>query len=254
MAEETTPTASVTSTVQPATVLSTPESSEAKPSNPTLLETSGKEPTPEQKAVKDAADAANKRLMEADESTLSAEDKAKKLELVKAQSLANADKVPEKYEFKVPEGMTIDSMAVEAFTPLFKELGLSQEKAQKLVDVYAPFVKQQVEATRQAALTEYKTMVSGWEKESVAELGKNGSDAKQELAFAAKGRDMFATPELIKLFSTDETGLGNHVEVVKFFAKVGKAISGDKLADGKSAANDSSEDAVARRMYPTMNK
>ena len=44
---------------------------------------------------------------------------------------------PESYtDFSVPEGHTLDAAAIESATPLFRELGLSQDQAQKLVDFY----------------------------------------------------------------------------------------------------------------------
>ena len=45
---------------------------------------------------------------------------------------------PESYtDFSVPEGHTLDAAAIESATPLFRELGLSQDQAQKLVDFYS---------------------------------------------------------------------------------------------------------------------
>lgn len=45
--------------------------------------------------------------------------------------------VPESYTFDMPEGVELDTAAVEKFTPLFKEAGLTQEAASKLVAAYA---------------------------------------------------------------------------------------------------------------------
>src|SRR5262245_55633150 len=51
-------------------------------------------------------------------------------------------KAPEKYaDFKIPDGMAVDAKALEAFTPALRELNLTQDQAQKLVDVYATNVK-----------------------------------------------------------------------------------------------------------------
>ena len=45
---------------------------------------------------------------------------------------------PETYaDFKAPEGQTLDKATIEAALPIFKELGLSQDAAQKLVDFHA---------------------------------------------------------------------------------------------------------------------
>ncbi|HET9131900.1 MAG TPA: hypothetical protein VFO86_13180, partial [Terriglobia bacterium] len=45
---------------------------------------------------------------------------------------------PEKYaDFTLPEGFKFDDKTLEAATAVFKDLNLSQEGAQKLVDLYA---------------------------------------------------------------------------------------------------------------------
>jgi hypothetical protein len=47
---------------------------------------------------------------------------------------------PETYEFQMPEGVELDQAAVDRFTPLFKEAGLTQEAANKLVAAYAEHI------------------------------------------------------------------------------------------------------------------
>jgi hypothetical protein len=43
--------------------------------------------------------------------------------------------VPESYELVAPDGVTLDAASVEAATPVFKELGLTNEQANKLVPI-----------------------------------------------------------------------------------------------------------------------
>lgn len=43
---------------------------------------------------------------------------------------------PEKYAFTAPEGQELDTSALAQFEPVARELNLTQEQAQKLVDVY----------------------------------------------------------------------------------------------------------------------
>ncbi|ECV7263739.1 TPA: peptidase, partial [Salmonella enterica subsp. enterica serovar Strathcona] len=42
---------------------------------------------------------------------------------------------PEKYAFTAPEGQELDTSALAQFEPVARELNLTQEQAQKLVDV-----------------------------------------------------------------------------------------------------------------------
>ena len=55
----------------------------------------------------------------------------------KAETKTDAKGPPDKYEFKAPDGWTdkgweLDGAVIESATPLFKELGLTNDQAQKL--------------------------------------------------------------------------------------------------------------------------
>ncbi len=136
----------------------------------------------------------------------------------------NKPVVPEKYEFKLPEGMTLDTDASGKFEVLAKEIGLTQEQAQKLVDIQFDLTKKQADAF-QAGVQE---MIDGWKTETITMLGANKD---KELSFAAKALNQFGTPEFRQLI--DDTGLGNHKDFVSFMIKAGKAISEDNFLEGK---------------------
>lgn len=156
--------------------------------------------------------------------------------------------VPEKYELTLPEDMELDADALELFSPIFKELGLSNENAQKLVEVYAPLVKDQNERFAERAKGEFKTMVDGWKTDTMKELG---ADAKSKLATANKAIDRVGSPELREVL--DQTGLGNNKAFVTMMAKVGEVLGEDGFVEG----NDNpplSPDAALKKMYPTMNQ
>lgn len=182
---------------------------------------------------------------------------AKAAELVKAEALKNetleqkatreasekaatdAKAVPEKYEVKAPEGMEIDSVLLEKITPVFKELGITKEGAQKLVDAYAPHVKAMVETQQKAAIDNWKKYVDGMKTETKTMLG---ADAAKELSFAAKFIDrMSDSPEEAKKLREffEETGVGNHKLLTKLLIKAGKRISSDSFVEGtKSGAGE----------------
>jgi len=161
--------------------------------------------------------------------------------------------VPEKYDLKVPEGMTLDQAMLDKISPVFKELKISQEGAQRLADVYAPYIKEMVEQSRTTAVGEFNKMVGDWKAETTKELSKDGAKSEQELAHAAKFIDKFGGPELRQVLN--ETGLGNHIALVKAFIKAGKAIANDSFPDStKRDVKDDSEEAKAKRMFPSMPK
>ena len=147
-----------------------------------------------------------------------------------AAAAAAPEGAPEKYaDFKLPEGVTADPKLMEAFSATAKELGLSQEKAQKFVDLQAQNVKAEIDAR----LTAFNTQIETWEKETRAHFGAN---ADKEFANAARAVEQIGTPELRTLLN--ESGLGSHPELVKFFAKVGKDFTEDQPVEGRRAGGE----------------
>lgn len=167
-------------------------------------------------------------------------DEKKPAEEAKSEEDAPKTEVPEQYEdFKLPDGVELNSELIEEFKPLAKELGLSQEQAQKLVDLQAKANASQLAAQEQA----YNEQVAGWRKEI-----SEHPESKEMLANARKALDAFATDAEIRHFLTD-TWLGNHPLVIKFLAKIGQSAGEDHFGGSPSkpkAARD------ARAIYHTM--
>jgi hypothetical protein len=183
-------------------------------------------------AVDEAGQAENKRLMEADDKTLSAEELAAKKVLMDAKAAEAAKNVPEKYEVKLPEGLDKDMTLLEKISPVFKELNITGEQAQKLVDVYAPHVKEQM-ANLEKTLKEqqevnFQKFVESERKNTMEKLG---ATAKDELVFAAKSRDRFFSPETQELLNA--AGIANNFSFISDLIRIGRHISEAKLVDGK---------------------
>lgn len=143
---------------------------------------------------------------------------------------------PESYtDFKVPEGLTYDAASAGDFLAVAKELNLTQDQAQKLVDLYANRMLEMQNAP--------KAQSEAWYKESI-KLYKT-----EELDLANKTLSRFADKEFIELLAN--TGLSNHPKMIGLFKSIGEQISEGKFVDsggggiGKSAAE---------ILYPTMNK
>lgn len=137
--------------------------------------------------------------------------------------------VPEKYEVKLPDGVEIDATMMDGLTPVFKELGLTGEQVQKLADVYAPLVKQQVEASQKAAIEMWQQQTNTWKEESKKILGAN---AAKEIGYAAKAIEKSGVKGLRE--TLDETGIGNNPALVQFFAWAGKLVSQDNFVDSSA--------------------
>jgi hypothetical protein len=146
--------------------------------------------------------------------------------------------VPEKYEFRAPEGLRLDDAVLGAFSEVAKELALPQDAAQKVIDKMAP-----VFAARQAE--QLKALSESWVQASVADKEFGGEKIAEHLAVAKKALDELATPELRKLL--DETGLGNHPEVIRVFYRAGKRLSEDTVVGGRRTASPTGD---IRSLYP----
>lgn len=179
-----------------------------------------------------AAEAANAEAAKAE---------AAKAEAAKAEAGKNTG-APETYEFKLPDGVHLPEEGVTAFGEFAKAQDMPQEAAQDLLGKLAPAMQQRQEAVLASAREEWTAQVK-----ADKELG--GDKLEENLAVAVKAREQFGSEELTTLLN--ETSLGNHPALVRFFFKVGKAISedGHVTAGGASAEGKT----PAQKMYPTMN-
>ena len=126
-----------------------------------------------------------------------------------------------KYEFKMPEGVEADEKTLAEFTKFAKELKLTPESAQKLVDLRSAAIV--------AANEAHTARVEGWAEEVKADKVLGGDKLTESLAIAKKAIDL-GPPELKGLL--DSTGLGSHPAVFKWAHAVGKALSEDTFKTG----------------------
>ena len=134
---------------------------------------------------------------------------------------------PEKYEFKPFEGAMLDSEVVSAYSEAARELNLTQEAAQKMLDRIAPVLQQRT--------AEQVTSISNeWANMARSDKEFGGEKLSENLSVAKKALDAFGGPELVSLLN--ESGLGNHPELIRFFYRAGKAISEDRFVTGSSGA------------------
>lgn len=149
-----------------------------------------------------------------------------------------AEGAPEAYEFKVPDGVAFDDAGLQAFGEFAKDADLPQDKAQALLEKLAPAMQQRA----QAAIESTKAQ---WMESSRTDKEFGGDKLTENLAVAKKALDTFGSPELRTLLN--ESGLGNHPELIRAFYRAGKAISEDKVVNG--AGGEAPIDP-AKRLFP----
>lgn len=143
----------------------------------------------------------------------------------KADEGADGDgdqKAPETYaDFTMPEGMELDSALLEQASPLFKELGLTQEQAQKLVD----FQAQQVQASQQGQLEAFNQLKTDWLDQAKSDKEFGGDKFDENVATARLALTKFGSEGLTKLMN--DYGIGNNPEMIRFMVKVGRLMKED---------------------------
>lgn len=152
--------------------------------------------------------------------------------------------VPEEYAaFELPEGFQMDETALQAAVPVFKELELTQAQAQKLVSLQAQYEADRVEAQRET----FQQTLEGWITEAQADSEIGGDKWDQTTQTAQLAVNKLGTPEL-KAF-LEESGAGNHPELIRFAAKIGALLHADDPDGGDNPPG--KQKSAVEIMYPT---
>ena len=137
---------------------------------------------------------------------------------------------PDKYEFnaKVADAPDeLDPEVLTAFGEVAKELDLPQDSAQKVLDKVAPVIQ-----ARQAKVVEEVKLE--WANDSKSDEEFGGENLNANLEIAKSSLKAFGTDALKDLLQ--ESGLGNHPEVIRFMYRAGKAISEDAYVGNSEGA------------------
>ena len=134
---------------------------------------------------------------------------------------AGRPKSADEYKFgeaKLPDGMEYDKGLEDKFKPIFHMAGLNQKQADMLREA---FIAYQGEGFTKYQ-TEYKTSI----ETATAELQKELGSAYEPTVNAAKvALKEYADEKFVKWL--DDSGMGNHPEIVRIFGKIGKETLGD---------------------------
>jgi len=153
---------------------------------------------------------------------------------------------PETYDkFILPDGMEMTNDQLNQATEVFKDLSLSQTQAQKLVDFEAKLSSQK-DAGIQSA---WDQVNQDWVEESKADSEFGGEKLTASLVIAKAARDAYGNDKFTEMLEI--TGVGNHPEMIRFLAKVGKDVSEDQILQGRKLGG--TEKDAAKTLFPDMN-
>jgi len=164
-------------------------------------------------------------------------DEQRTAEDTQKQADAKANEIPEEYSFKMPEGMELDTEVLAKVAPIFKEAGLSQAKADKMVEVYTKeilpaFAKRQADA--------WKAETDSWAEATRKDPEIGGVKFDETVKNAQRAVNTI-NPALKEVF--DKYGLGNHPEFVRTFAKIATLLKEDTIDKGGMASDEKTGEA-----------
>ena len=87
-----------------------------------------------------------------------------------------------------------------------------------------------------------------WTADAKADKEFGGEALAENLSVAKKALDQFGTPELRTLLN--DSGLGNHPEIIRAFYRAGKAISEDRFVPAGAGVRTGGARDAAKSLYP----
>lgn len=126
-------------------------------------------------------------------------------------------------DLAIGEWYELDTEVFDQFKGLLTESNLPKESAQKFLDLQTALETKRAEAY-QAALVKQS---QDWEAAVKADKELGGANFEKTQALGVKAIEAYGTPELKQLLN--DSGLGNHPELVKFCHRVGQKLTEDAM-------------------------
>lgn len=128
---------------------------------------------------------------------------------------------PEIYALTPPEGFAIDEALQAEVDPVFRELGLSNAGANKLMPLAGKFAERIAAAQSDA----HQAMATDWAKAAKADKEIGGARWAETESLVARALDKFGAPEGSEFRALlDDSKLGNHPDMIRMFRKIGAQL------------------------------
>ena len=128
--------------------------------------------------------------------------------------------IPDKYEFKLQDGLELTPELEADFTAIAKEAKLTQQQASKLIDLHSKVVLD--------VMHKQEEIVDGW----TAECQKQGLISRENIAAAKLAVNTFGGGEAMQVLVN--TGVANHPAIQKMLQNIGGLLMEDQPPDGQA--------------------
>lgn len=144
------------------------------------------------------------------------------------------------YDLKAPEGSNFEQGKLDKIVSFSKEQGLSKEQAQALVDRDA-----KMEADQKTELLQKSQQ---WVEDVKSDKEIGGEKFGTSVEHAKRIISKYASEDFKKVLN--DTGLGNHPELVRLLARVGKDMGSDEFVNAPQGhAPQRRPKTIADRLY-----
>lgn len=154
---------------------------------------------------------------------------------------AEVQTAPDTYELALNDAdgnaIALDPEAVQAAEPVFRELNLTNEQANKLMPVAQDFANRTAEATLAKIVEAGANQKKAWLDAFKADPEIGGAKVDETTHLAAKALDALGYPkdsDFRKVLT--ETGFGNHPEMIRVFRRVGEMVGEDGFERGNTGS------------------
>lgn len=143
-----------------------------------------------------------------------------------AESTESKDDEEGSFEIVLPEKTHLSKELAGEFAEFAKETGLTNEVAQKVFEQNSKVIDSFISHAqdKQADLHE------SWRQETLNDPELGGKNLVATSESSKRALERFGSPELTTMLR--EGKFGNHIEVVRFMDKIGKAMGDDKMIHG----------------------
>lgn len=131
----------------------------------------------------------------------------------------------------------LEDSVLEDIKAIAKEKGLTQEQATALLAREDKAARAKIEST--------KGLIDSWKQAVTADKEIGGDNLPVAVENAKRVLEKYGSPDLKK--GLDETGLGNHPELVRMLSRIGKAMADDSFV--KSAASGKQQKSIEDVLY-----
>lgn len=157
-----------------------------------------------------------------------------------------ADKPIEYTDFTIPDGLIVDEKLMGDFKALATEAKMTQEQAQKVLDLHTSTLKEAAEAPYRA----WTETQQQWQKDVMADKEIGGKNFETAKATIAKALDQVGGNEAAKIREAfNFTGAGNNPEIFRIMYRMANAITEGSIVQGNPAGGGKS---LGEKMYPSM--